>query len=67
MKQNKRLGGNVKLGHKKKKTLWVRLQIGFTKTYLYNFDPLTAPYSSKIDILSSKKGLINWYMVLIQS
>ena len=28
---------------------------------------LKAPYSSKIDILLSKKGLINWYMVLIQS
>ena len=28
---------------------------------------LKAPYSSKIDILLSKKGLINLYMVLIQS
>ena len=28
---------------------------------------LKAPYSSKIDILLSKKGLINWHMVLIQS
>ena len=28
---------------------------------------LKAPYSSKIDILLSKKGLINWYMVLIWS
>ena len=29
--------------------------------------PLKAPYSSKIDILLSKKSLINWYMVLMQS
>ena len=28
---------------------------------------LKAPYPSKIDILLSKKDLINWYMVLIQS
>ena len=26
-----------------------------------------APYSSKVDILLSKKDLINWYMVVIQS
>ena len=26
-----------------------------------------ASHSSKIDILLSKKGLINWYMILIQS
>ena len=26
-----------------------------------------APYISKIDMLFSKKGLINWYMVLMQS
>ena len=25
------------------------------------------PYSSTIDILLSQKGLINWYMVVIQS
>ena len=28
---------------------------------------LKAPYSSKIDILVSKKGFINLYVVLIQS
>ena len=27
---------------------------------------LKAPYTSKIDILLSKEGLINWYIVLIQ-
>ena len=27
---------------------------------------LKAPYSSKIEILLSKKDLINWYVVLIQ-
>ena len=30
-------------------------------------DLLKAPYSSKIDILLSENGLINWYMVLIES
>ena len=46
----------------------------FIKPFLDNkmsifegYGALKAPYPSKIDILLSKKGLINWYMVLIQS
>ena len=34
---------------------------------LIRLQELKAPYSLKIDILFSKKDLINWYMVLIQS
>ena len=37
------------------------------KHFISDAGLLKAPYSSKIDILLSKKGLINWYMVLIQS
>ena len=33
----------------------------------FNIETLKAPYSSKIDNLLSKKGLINWYMELTQS
>ena len=32
------------------------------KTYLFPIFLLKAPYSSKIDILLSKKGLINWHI-----
>ena len=32
---------------------------------LYQQSGFKAPYSSKIDILLSKKGLINWYVYVI--
>ena len=41
---------NASVSWKQRKHLWVKLK---------------APYPSKIDILLSKKGLINWYTVLI--
>ena len=39
------------------------------KLHLRNIEQgkLKTPHSSKIDILFSKNGLINWYMVLTQS
>ena len=33
----------------------------------YVMQRLKAPYSPKLDILLSKKGLTNWYIVLIES
>ena len=42
-------------------------KLNLSATNAWHFLELKAPYSSKIDILLSKKGLMNWYMVLIQS
>ena len=44
-----------------------KYSVGYTRTRVYFRleNILKATYASKIDILLSKKGLINWYLVLI--
>ena len=46
---------------------WVKKNLKKLVKGDFNITALKAPYSSQIDILLSKKGLINRYMILIQS
>ena len=43
---------------------WVGLRIIMCPAVKHHSYILKAPYSSKIDILLSKKGLMNWYMII---